>query len=561
MGKRNRKLIKERFSWNVIWKKSVDVHDEVKLSRKTKYAMLVFLVIINIVLRLPITPHGHQNDSFHIQAYANFISTNGYADWILKPLSFFGWYPCSYPSGEPFFISSFFQCTGIEMEGLIWLVATFIGALGVFASYLMAKELKEDFLFAFSVAFVYSLSREYIDWTSWNVSSRGLFMAILPLLIWSLIRCYNKKGDRLKYLLMAIGLLTILATIHRMILFTLLIIITFCTTTFLHVVGKKIEIPQITPKVGIILFFALFIPLLLLPSTPLGLYHDIEEFEAGHEYGYFFHGSGPLPIFLNVSAEYAVAIGIFTLLAPIGLIVLLLKKQKTFSDVFLLALILFFAPFLADPIYMKFFVLFIFSLLIGFGLMEMLKMLGKVKKAKSVAPLIIISILLFSALVPYFVVVRPVPSLPYHTHHMNELTYTAALFIKEHGVELSRISASAPLLPRINAIAGPPYQHSKSDEIDRISSWSIEPISLSNFVSDFLKYKSLYVVKKPWYGHFEYFDCDNMYVKQVLSDKTHLVIEDNYLPANIPFYQSLRDTRPKIYDDGLESIWYLNYQD
>lgn len=48
-----------------------------------------------------------------------------------------------------------------------------------------------------------------------------------------------------------------------------------------------------------------------------------------------------------------------------------------------------------------------------------------------------------------------------------------------------------------------------------------------------------------------------MYVKMALGKKTYLAIEDNYLPSNLPFYRSLRDSRPKIYDDGLESIWYL----
>ena len=520
--------------------------------------MLGLLVIFNLILRLPVTPHEGGADSFMTHAWASSISANGYAQWILDPLSFFGLYPFSYSSGEIFLLSGISQCTGVEMEWTIWLAATSFGVLGVFAAYLMAKEIRNDFLFAFSVAFVYSTAKMFIGFTNWGVSTRGLFIALLPLLIWSLLRSYNKKEERLKYLLLSVGLLILLGTIHQLIFFTPLILIAFGFSVLFYTANKKFNILKIIPKVSIILFFALFIPLFLLPFTPLGFYQRLETFEGGQRSGYFFHGSAPYHIILNMGAEYAMAVGILIILIPIGVFSLLLKKQKTFGEVFLVVLILCFAPFLADPTYMRFFVLFIFSLLIGLSLMEIKKMLGKIKKVKSVAPLIIISILVFSALLPYFVVVRSVPSMPFHTSHMNELTYNAALFIKTHGVDIPRISdyGSKNLLARINAIAGPPYYH---EDIDKWSS-GIKPIPILEFLEGGGKYNYLYKVEGEWYERLHWtLDCDSDWTKRALDYKTHLVIEDNYRPNNLGFYISLHETRPKIYDDGLESIWYLSY--
>jgi hypothetical protein len=532
-----------------------------KFTEKTKYQLLVLLVILNIILRLPVTPHGLQQDSFSMQARANFISSNGFADWILNPLSFFGLYPFSYPSGIAFFISEISQCTGIGMEWTVWLAAAFFGVLGVFTSYLMAKEINNDFLFAFAVAVVYSTSRLFICWTNWNCAGRGPFVALLPLFIWVILRYHNQKGNKLIYSLLALSMLITLGAIHHMIIFIPLILTVFGICSFLYIISKKINIQKlITPKISIVLFFTLFLPLLLLPFTSLGFYHSLESFIGGHRAGYFFHGSTPYHILLNMGAEYAMAVGISIVLAPIGLFSLLLKKQKTFSDAFLVSCMLCIVPFLADPVYIMIFILFIFSLLVGFGLIEMLKMLNKIKQVKNIAPIIMVLILLFSVLLPYFMTIRHVPSLPYHTYHMNELTYNSALFIKGYGVELPRISASASLLPRINAIAGPPYQHANSNELSKISSWEIEPISLSNFISDFLKYKSIYKAKTG-YALFEYYECDSMSSKRGLGEKTYLVIEDNYMPGRLPFYVSTRVTRPKIYDDGLESIWYLSYRD
>jgi len=424
----------------------------------------------------------------------------------------------------------------------------------------MAKEINSDFLFAFSVAFVYSTANTFIGFTEWTVSTRGLFVTLLPLLIWSLLRCHSQKEDRLKYLLFSLSLLVILATIHQLIFFTPLIVLAFVLSVLVCTANKKSVTHKITPKVSLILFFALFVPLFLSPFTPLGLYHHMELFEAGQSYGYFFHGSAPYHTLLNMGAEYAIAVGVIIILTPIGLLSLLLKEQKTFGEIFLVVLVLSFAPFLADPTYMSFFVLFIFSLLIGFGLLGILKIIGKVNLVKSAAPVVILIIVIFSALLPYFIVVRPVPSLPYHTSYMNELTVNAALFIKSHGIDTPRIRdySKGHLLTRINAIAGPPYYHENVAE----KNLSTESISLIEFLKARGEYDYLYKIEEEKYKNFYLdMDCDSDWVRRALDNKNHFVIEDNYQPNNLGFHISLHETRPELYDNGLESIWYLSFVD
>ena len=545
-----------------------------KFSKRTKYMLIWLLVILNIILRLPVTPHELGADSFAVHAWANSISADGYAVWILNPLSFFGLYPFSFPSGEPFLLSGLSQGTGVEMEWTIWVAATFFAVFGIFAAYLMAKEINNDFLFCFSVAFIYSTSRIFINFTNWTVSTRGLFIALLPLLIWSLLMSYNQKKERLKYLLLTVCLLVILATIHRLIFFTPIILIAFVIVVLIYIANKKFKYTKINiiwrktkypllsssiiHKVSIIFFFALFIPLFLLPFTPLGFYGNIESFKGGQSSGYFFEGSSSFDILLNLGAEYAMAVGVIILLTPIGLFSLLLKAQKTSREVFLLVLTLCFAPFLMDATYMRFFVIFLFSLLIGFGLLEIQRILGKVNKVKSAAPLIIIVIIAFSALLPYFVVVRPVPNLPMHTNYMNEPTYNAALFIKAYGVEIPRISDVFFIPTRINAIAGPPYYHK---DIDKWSS-RIIPISVMEFIKGAGKYDYPFIVQyESWveYMHWTW-DVDSDLTKSVLDNQTCLYIEDNYLPNYLLFHTSLHETRPKIYDNPLISLWYVEYK-
>ena len=529
-----------------------------EISRRTKYILMGLLVILNLILRLPTTPHEMGVDSFDTHAWASSISANGYAKWILHPLSFFGLYPFSYPSGPPFFLSEISQCTGMEMEYTILVITTFLGIFGIFAAYLLAKEIWNDFLFAFSVAFVYSTSNLFLGATTWQTDPFNLFLVFLPLFVWSLLRCYNQKKGRLKYkyFLLALCLLITLATIHRMVLFIPLILIAFgATIAFCRIVERKII--KINTKVATLIFFILFIPLFLLPFTSWSLYSpDLASLEGSGALAYFSHGYGPHIILLNMSTEYAMGIGIVIVLAPIGVISLLLKEKKRFSDVFLLALVLCFAPFFTGITYFQWFAIFFFSLLIGIGLMEILKMLGKIKRVKNAAPLILIVILAFSALMPYFVVVRPTLSMPMHTAYMNELTYNTALFIKANGVEIPRIS-NAYIPERITAIAGPPYY----GDIDKDKLRSrIKPISILEFVKERGKSDYLYKVATSRSERFYWtMDCNSDQTRRVLKYKTHIVIEDNYRPRDSPFQVSLHESRPKIYDNGLNSIWYLNY--
>ena len=89
---------------------------------------------------------------------------------------------------------------------------------------------------------------------------------------------------------------------------------------------------------------------------------------------------------------------------------------------------------------------------------------------------------------------------------------------------------------------------------------SVNSISPIEFVKGRGKYDYLYEVEDESYKNFYLdVDCDSDWVRRALDTKTNLVIEDNYQPNNLGFHISLHETRPEIYDNGLESIWYLSF--
>ena len=104
-----------------------------KLPKYTNYFLFAFLVVINIALRYPFTPHQGGGDVFNINFMATSITKEGCAKWIIHPASYAGMYPYSYPSSVPFLFSMISQATGLNMEWTVWLSSTIFGVLSALA--------------------------------------------------------------------------------------------------------------------------------------------------------------------------------------------------------------------------------------------------------------------------------------------------------------------------------------------------------------------------------------------------------------------------------------------
>src|SRR3990170_905857 len=64
-----------------------------KLSKRVMRCLLLVVTLLAVAMRFPRTEHEVGVDSFFIHNLATNIRDNGFAEWILSPLSFLGWYP------------------------------------------------------------------------------------------------------------------------------------------------------------------------------------------------------------------------------------------------------------------------------------------------------------------------------------------------------------------------------------------------------------------------------------------------------------------------------------
>jgi hypothetical protein len=125
---------------------------------------------------------------------------------------------------------------------------------------------------------------------------------------------------------------------------------------------------------------------------------SLEDFKSG----YFFQGLLFIPV--NIGIEYAMGIGVLILLAPIGLISFLQEREKDFSQIYLLVIMLCFAPFLVDYNYMRLFITPFIFLLIGYGVLNLFTLLKF--RWKNIAGPLVVSIVIVAILLPSFVIVE-----------------------------------------------------------------------------------------------------------------------------------------------------------
>ena len=336
-----------------------------KFTNRTKYILLGLLILLNIILRIPSYPHQTGYDSFHTSLLANIISLYGYAGWWVHPLSIFGLYPYAYASAVPFMLSGISQLSGLEREITVLIFDMFAGLLSIFTVYLLAGMIRDDDLFKFIVAFGCSTAQGMLQFTTWDISTRGLFIVLFPLFIYLLLRVQTNK---LRASMLALVLFMLLASIHHYYYFTIPIIVSFIiiivatkinkskffqtTSDYVSTKLKRQILYPIKNNFLNICYLVLFFIMLLSP------FFTVTFITAGSRYGWI------LDLFV-INIRYT---GPLILLVFGGVTYLMLKHDKQPEEWFLLIILLFLTPLSYIQAYAHFILFTFLFLFIGVSL-------------------------------------------------------------------------------------------------------------------------------------------------------------------------------------------------
>lgn len=520
-----------------------------KMNRNSKYILIALLIAVNLILRYPATPHEIGWDSFVIHISANSISLFGHLKWWLDPTCIFGFHPYSYASSVPFLLSGLSQGTGIGMEWTIWLFSSIIGLFSALTAYIMAGAIEDDDFFKILVSIIYSTSNGVLYFTTWTVSTRGLFLILLPLFLYLLL----KSGKSIKFLILLFPMFLLLAATHHLFYYLGMPITAYLIVKILSRYNLLNIYPnsnQKTPNIIQSLFFLFCLIVLFLVPFLTQNFNDVSRY-----------------FWLKLQfLEYSRHIGVLIIFLFGAIVYLLTKRNKSSGELFLLITFIEITPFFYIEKYTKWFVLPIAFLLIGIGLKNMIKVI-LYKKAIYASLTIIIIILSSISFASYFQFLHNLNDSDANERYMEEETYMGALWVK------SNIDKSL----FVNDI-------STSQRIFSIS--EIPTLTGSNFndlVYGFINPEEINITLKEsilspdFYIHDPYIDnnpSSSWFLRSILSTSINeqnsyaqrwikkfnlsYFIENQYFQD--PFTISVQSTENKIYDSGQMKIWKLSDQ-
>jgi len=422
-----------------------------KFSRRVNYLLLSFLFGLNIAIRYPTVQHEIGVDSFVIHILTNSIIEYQYGKWLLHPLSYIGLYPLSYPSAYPFLAAGVSSSSGIDVELSILIISVVLGLVGVFSTYFLAREIKNDDLFCFIAAVAFSLSPIFIKTTYWQASTRNLFMALAPACILLLLKTRGFSINRVN-ILFIITLLTV-GTSHRLGVFMIFILIAYLTAVLLYALHKQLvplfaksKRTKHSVRIGMVsLISAIFIGLLVMlvsgnnplqGAEGLGIYEETA----------IITGSESHILILNLFISLIGRIGFMLIFGFLGFAYLIWKRNKTLYDVFLLVSLVFIFPTIGMRTYSSYFFLIFFSLLAGLFFLYCAKLLKRRKQV--ILVLLVIGLVGSVSFYGYMFDHWKVSS-----GSMAELTYDTGLYVR-YNTHNTFITNDGLLAARVGATSG-----------------------------------------------------------------------------------------------------------
>jgi len=510
-----------------------------KFNNKTKIILLIFSIILNIILRIPIFPHEHGADSIGTHILANSITQFGKANWISDIFSFFGLGELSYASAVPFLFSGIVQLSTVNFELLIILYSILIGLISFFSAYVMAGAIKNDDFFKFIVAINYSIVPAILTYSTSTMPTRGFFVMVSPLLVYLLL----KLNTKIKYFLIFLIYAIFLFSVHHLIYFFIPVIFSYLLVYAL----SNYKFPKLLKIQNNTVYSLIFIfGFLLMFSIPFFTGRFTDGASRYH------------PIYIS----YFRYCGIMYFLAMIGIFYLIFKNNKYFQEYFILTSIIFLTGLIYKQTYLKWFIPVILVLFAGFCYFNISTYKNKLSNIMIV--FFIISTLVFSS---YYQFINTYDDVKY----INEPTYIAGVWYKEYA-QGTGLSNDAFLGRRIFSISEYPYIFGRTTLDNKIYNlieineslidFKRYPITSEKFWTDTGKSSTVNIGDDDWYGlsnlKINYFDYNISYFIEN-TEANGLALNYYHTPIKSKILESIKIKNSWVFDDGYIRISALNY--
>lgn len=327
--------------------------------RRLVLSILLFMILLNLVVRYPLVqsvPHG--SDTFPNLDLARSLTQDGRARWTLSPLSYFGLFPFSYPSGAPFVHAEFNLLSEANWNAVPWVFSVFFSILLLLGGFLLLRAFHIRDELAAVLAGMMALSPFFMYFSIGQASSRGF---LIPIFVLGLFVVFWQNGGRwpkmILFCMLGFGALTI----HRS---------SFVVILIEAIAGAVVFISPSFPKLSsrrrfaaytscIVLALALFVwPYIPGLNKVFGAIPEISSTyrmaEIEFKTGFLLEGDSLVFLIANLWTNYVGSIGLVLLLIPLSMAALYPESRGTRkTDVFMIVMVIVFAPYVWKAQYVQ----------------------------------------------------------------------------------------------------------------------------------------------------------------------------------------------------------------
>ncbi len=321
-----------------------------KFSRKTILLLLLTLILVAVVVRYPLVQHERfQTDSYFIHYLAKSIGDEGFARWTFHPLSYFGYYPVSYPSGMPFVLAELSELTGLSVEVSVLVADMMLGGLFVLVVFCLSREFLERPEYALLAAFFVTVGPRFVDTTYWDGSARGPVVVLMTLLVLLALRASSSSQNRLLVLagLICFGCVSVHHMAVLIVLYGFGFVVAVIGVRYVRMMkGTRIRHLAVASFLGACTLVALSV------LSYFGML-AISISRTFGDQGFFAIESALLTTLLNMGVSYTHQIGFVLLLAVAGLFVVMRRPVLGARGLLPISVILVSVPVLGSSLYVS----------------------------------------------------------------------------------------------------------------------------------------------------------------------------------------------------------------
>ena len=311
--------------------------------------ILLALVLISAALRYPLVEHErYQTDSYTMHCLAGAIRGDGYAKWTYHALSYFGYYPLSYPSGTPFVLAEFSSLTGLDIQTTILLFDILLSTLFCLTVFCLARQFFQRPELLLLATFLAVTGPRFVDTTYWDGSARGPLIVLMALTVFASYRASSTGQSKLLILALITGF-SCFAVHHMAALFLLLGIAYVLATIAANYIGPKAGL--LGRRIVAVYFLAIGSAITVISFG----FFEYSQFLAKNLELSSLSSIEPrsLSIFLVAGVSYTNQIGFILIFAAMGIPSILRNHRLTVATLFPIAVIISFIHMLGNTLYVS----------------------------------------------------------------------------------------------------------------------------------------------------------------------------------------------------------------